>query len=98
MYVVSLIPISINSLGLQEVSISYAYSTLGGVPMAQALVMGLLIRVLMTLGSLPGVFFLPGVLAGGSVRQQLGKAVEGLGTAKPAATQSEETQPDGETP
>lgn len=97
-YVVSLIPISINSLGLQEVSISYAYSTLGGVPMAQALVMGLLIRVLMTLGSLPGVFFLPGVLAGGSVREQLGKAVEGLGTGKPGRAELEETRADGEAP
>ncbi len=97
-YVVSLIPISINSLGLQEVSILGAYSTLGGVPAPQALVMGVLIRVLMTLGSLPGVFFLPAVLAGGGVREQLGKAVEGLGTAQPAPTQSEETQPDGETP
>lgn len=97
-YVVSLIPISINSLGLQEVSILGAYSTLGGVPTPQALVMGVLIRVLMTLGSLPGVLFLPGVLAGGSVREQLGKAVEGLGTAQPALAQSEETQLDGETP
>ncbi len=80
-YVVSLIPISINSLGLQELSISYAYSTLAAVPMAHALVMGLLVRLLMTVGSLPGVFFLPSVLSGGGVRERLGRAVEGLGAS-----------------
>jgi len=97
-YVVSLIPITINSLGLQEVSISYAYATLGGVPMAHALVMGVLVRVLMTLGSLPGVVCLPSVLSGGGLRDQLGRAVEGLGGGNDGTSKHEERQPDAEAP
>lgn len=63
-YFVTLIPFTINALGLQEVSISYAFSQLGGVDFANSLVLALLIRTLFMLASLPGAFFISDVLPG----------------------------------
>ena len=63
-YAVILLPISINGLGLQEISIAYAFGTLGGVSAANSIVLALLIRTLFVLASLPGAFFLPGILPG----------------------------------
>lgn len=58
-YVISLFPISIGSLGIQEMAISYFFSTLGNVPAESAYALALLIRISFMLCSLPGVFFLP---------------------------------------
>ena len=63
-YFITLIPISINGLGLQEVSLSLIYSTFAGVSKANSLVLALLVRLLFMIASLPGAFFLPGTLAG----------------------------------
>lgn len=63
-YFITLIPISINGLGLQEVSLSLIYSTFAGVSDANSLVLALLVRLLFMIASLPGAFFLPGVLTG----------------------------------
>ncbi len=56
-YFVSQIPISINGLGLQELSITYIFATFGGISPHSSLVMGLVFRVLVTLASLPGALF-----------------------------------------
>jgi uncharacterized membrane protein YbhN (UPF0104 family) len=62
-YFVSLFPVSINSLGLMEVSAGLVYSTVGGVSVAGALTVALLMRTVEAMASLPGVFALPGMLA-----------------------------------
>lgn len=63
-YVASGLPISLNGIGLQELSISYAYTTLGGVSEPSALIVAVLVRVLTALWSLPGAPVLPGIMAG----------------------------------
>ncbi len=72
-YLVTLLPISINSYGLQEVSISLIFSHVGGVSMQNALTMALIFRTLTLLASLPGALFVPGIIAG---RSQTGDASE----------------------
>jgi len=61
-YFVTLIPISINGLGVQEVSLTYVFSHFGGISMQAALTLALLIRTLFWIASLPGSFFLPALL------------------------------------
>lgn len=61
-YFFSLAPISINGLGLQEVSIAYLYSRFGGIPMQAGVALALLMRMVFLLVSLPGVIFLPDIL------------------------------------
>lgn len=61
-YFFSLAPVSINGLGLQEVSIAYLYSQFGGVPMQAGVALALLMRMTFLLVSLPGVAFLPDIL------------------------------------
>ena len=61
-YFVTLIPVSINGLGVQEVAITFAFSTLGGASEQSSLTLALLIRTLFILASLPGAIFLPGIL------------------------------------
>jgi len=58
-YVISLFPVSIGSLGIQEMAISYFFSTLGNVPAESAYALALLIRISFLICSIPGVFFLP---------------------------------------
>lgn len=61
-YFFSLMPVSINGLGLQELSITYLYTQFGGLTMQTGLALAVLLRVLFMLGSLPGVVFLPDIL------------------------------------
>jgi len=61
-YFVTLVPVSINGLGLQEVSITYLYSHFGGVSMEAGLALAVLMRMIFLLASLPGVVFLPDIL------------------------------------
>ena len=61
-YLVTLLPISINGYGLQEISLSYVFSVLAGVSFANAVAVALLFRTLTMLASLPGALFLPGIL------------------------------------
>jgi hypothetical protein len=63
-YFITLIPVSINGLGLQEASLSLLFSTLGGVSESNSLVLALLMRVIFIVASLPGAVFLPGVMSG----------------------------------
>jgi uncharacterized membrane protein YbhN (UPF0104 family) len=63
-YFLTLFPFSINGLGVQEISMVFVYSTIGGASMAVALPAALLVRTLELAASLPGAFFLPGILTG----------------------------------
>lgn len=63
-YYVTLMPLSVNGLGIQEVSLAFVFSHLGGVPMQSALALGLILRTMTMLASLPGALFLPGILPG----------------------------------
>jgi len=63
-YLVTLLPISINSYGLQEVSISLIFTHVGGVSMQSALTVALIFRTLTLLASLPGAIFVPDIIVG----------------------------------
>jgi uncharacterized membrane protein YbhN (UPF0104 family) len=67
-YFVTLLPISINGLGVQEVAISFFFSEIGGISLQAGLTLAILVRLLFMLASLPGIFFLPSILV--SVREQ----------------------------
>jgi uncharacterized membrane protein YbhN (UPF0104 family) len=59
----------VNGLGVQEVSLTYLYTTFGGVGVEQGLAMAVLIRLLYLLVSLPGAVFVPGLLSARLPRQ-----------------------------
>jgi hypothetical protein len=61
-YFVSLLPFSVNGLGLQELSLTYVFHNLGGLSIGGALTLGLLFRGLQIGASLPGALFLPGLI------------------------------------
>ena len=61
-YFVTLLPISMNGLGVQEISITYLYSHFAGASPQACLVLAVLMRLLPLLVSLPGAWFLPGLL------------------------------------
>lgn len=63
-YFVTLIPISINGWGLQELSMTFLFSHFGGVSTQSAATVALLVRTLQTLASIPGAAFLPEILSG----------------------------------
>jgi uncharacterized membrane protein YbhN (UPF0104 family) len=61
-YFVTLVPISVNGLGVQELSITYLYTTLAGVTEPHSLTLALLYRTMMMVASLPGALFLGAIL------------------------------------
>ena len=61
-YFITLLPISIGGIGLQEWAIWFTFHQLGGVSEAHSLTMALLFRTLMMFSSLPGAVFVPGIL------------------------------------
>jgi uncharacterized membrane protein YbhN (UPF0104 family) len=61
-YFITLIPISINGYGLQELSLTYLFLHVGGMSAATSLSMAVLIRIIWMLASLPGALFLPSIL------------------------------------
>ena len=61
-YLVTLIPISINGFGLQELSVTYLFLHVGGLSAAASLGLAVLIRIIWMLASLPGAVFLPSIL------------------------------------
>ena len=63
-YLVTLLPISINGYGLQELSFSLIFSQVGGVSMQHSLTAALIFRTLTLLASLPGAVFVPGIIVG----------------------------------
>ncbi|MEX1071100.1 MAG: lysylphosphatidylglycerol synthase transmembrane domain-containing protein, partial [Anaerolineales bacterium] len=70
-YVITLIPFTINAFGLQEVSITWAFAHLGGVSEPTSIVLALLVRTLFMLASVPGALFLSDVLPGVAKAQPL---------------------------
>jgi uncharacterized membrane protein YbhN (UPF0104 family) len=69
-YFITLLPISINGYGLQEISMTFVFSQLAGASLANALTVALIFRTLMMLASLPGVAFLPGLLPGAQQKRE----------------------------
>jgi uncharacterized membrane protein YbhN (UPF0104 family) len=61
-YLVTLLPISINGYGVQELIMTFIFSKVGGVSWAAGLTAALLFRTLMMLASVPGALFVPGIL------------------------------------
>lgn len=61
-YFISLLPISINGYGLQELSVTLVYSQLAGASQEASLTAALILRTLTMVASLPGAFFLPALL------------------------------------
>ncbi len=63
-YFITLLPVSINGLGVQELVMSYLYVSLGGISHSSGFTLALLYRILQMLASLPGALFIPDILAG----------------------------------
>ncbi|MDD2921432.1 MAG: lysylphosphatidylglycerol synthase transmembrane domain-containing protein [Anaerolineales bacterium] len=62
-YFVTLVPISINGYGVQELSLTFLLSKFGGLTHSESLTVAVLIRLLFIVTSMPGAFFLPSILA-----------------------------------
>jgi uncharacterized membrane protein YbhN (UPF0104 family) len=62
-YFPTLLPVSINGLGVQELTLTFFFVNYGGVALPASLAMAALMRLLPALASLPGAFFVPGLLA-----------------------------------
>jgi uncharacterized membrane protein YbhN (UPF0104 family) len=62
-YFITLIPISINGYGLQELSFTFLMSNVAGLSPAVSLSVAVLIRAYFILSSLPGAVFLPSILS-----------------------------------
>jgi len=62
-YFITLIPISINGYGLQELSFTFFMSNVAGLTPAVSLSVAVLLRAYSILASLPGAFFLPSILS-----------------------------------
>jgi uncharacterized membrane protein YbhN (UPF0104 family) len=69
-YFVTLVPISINGYGVQELSLSFLLTHVGGLQNAESLTVAVLIRILFILASFPGALFLPGIMEAMSVSQK----------------------------
>jgi len=73
-YFITLFPVSINGLGLQEVALTAIFTELGGISTQAALVLAVCLRLLAMLASLPGAFFIGRVLPGAREAQQVSEA------------------------
>ncbi|MEI6289009.1 MAG: lysylphosphatidylglycerol synthase transmembrane domain-containing protein [Chloroflexota bacterium] len=62
-YFVSLVPISINGYGVQELTVTYLLSHFGGISLPISATVAVLHRLLMVFVSLPGALTLPGIMA-----------------------------------
>ena len=62
-YFITLIPISINGYGLQELSFTFLMSNVAGLTPAVSLSLAVLIRAYFILSSLPGAAFLPAIMS-----------------------------------
>lgn len=63
-YFVTLIPISINGYGVQELSVSLFFSEVGGISSQHSLTLAVLIRTLQMAVSLPGALYVSGTILG----------------------------------
>jgi uncharacterized membrane protein YbhN (UPF0104 family) len=62
-YFVTLVPISINGYGVQELTLTFLFSAVGGLSTAASLTVAVLIRLLYLTASLPGAAYMPIILA-----------------------------------
>ncbi|HCK65590.1 MAG TPA: hypothetical protein DHW49_04945 [Anaerolineae bacterium] len=62
-YFITLIPVSINGFGIQELSITVLLVEAGGLSHAESLTIAVLIRAIFIITSLPGAFSFPSILA-----------------------------------
>ncbi len=62
-YFVTIMPVSINGYGVQELTLAFLLSRVAGVSPAASLAVAVLIRIVFLLASLPGAAFLPSVLS-----------------------------------
>ncbi len=62
-YFITLLPISINGYGVQELSLTFLFTRIAGLSIAASILLALLMRVVYMIASLPGAIFLPGALA-----------------------------------
>lgn len=62
-YFFTLLPISINGYGLQEISIAFTFTRVGGISEPAALTLAVLLRTITLIASLPGAAFVPGIMA-----------------------------------
>jgi len=69
-YFITLVPISINGYGVQELLMMVIFSRLGGVSLTSALSAALVLRTLMMVASLPGAAFVPGIVVGHKEQQK----------------------------
>jgi uncharacterized membrane protein YbhN (UPF0104 family) len=63
-YFITLLPISINGLGVQELAMTFFYVGVGGISRSSGFTLALLIRLLPIIASLPGALFIPDIMAG----------------------------------
>jgi hypothetical protein len=69
-YFITLIPISINGYGLQELSFTFLISHVAGVSPAVGLTFSVLMRAYQIIASLPGALFMPSALAAMTEKQR----------------------------
>ncbi len=62
-YFITLLPISINGYGLQEISTTLLFTHLAGISTEASAMIALLVRSMQMIASLPGAFFLPSIAA-----------------------------------
>ena len=62
-YFVTLVPISINGYGVQELSLTFLFSTIAGLSTPTSLTVAVLVRTLYVAVSLAGAAYLPGILS-----------------------------------
>src|SRR5574340_549366 len=62
-YFVTLVPISINGYGVQELSLTFLFSTVAGLSTPTSLTVAVLVRTMYVAVSLAGAFYLPGILS-----------------------------------
>ena len=63
-YFITLLPISVNGIGTQELAITFLYTRFVGISSDSSLALALFMRALPMLASLPGALFVPEMIAG----------------------------------
>lgn len=69
-YFVTLVPVSINGLGVQELSMTFLLVQVGGLTSSESATVALLTRLMFIITSIPGAFFLPSIMAEMNVKKQ----------------------------
>lgn len=88
-YLVTLLPISINGYGVQELSTTFMFTQVGGLAPESGLAIAVLVRTMTILVSLPGAIFLPSILAAN--RQQKTDHQPGVASEQASDPQENDT-------